>query len=241
MASIKCARCDGMLVKDIEHGDGEAREVIKCIMCGNRVASRPLRRQQEDSMEKHSVLDIDRQADAAGLPPDAAAAKVPKHTTGPKPVKEKPKYKGKKQIKPCARCEKERPVVSRGLCGSCYHTVKNQGKLDELYPAKRRAKKPATDKPKQEAPAVAAVDVQRDGVEVSGDVSVPDMDMAPGQIQLMHPTVGQSHIVMIHLHFNLDDPRDANLHQKLTEAAANDRRTISSEIMTLLETVVVDA
>jgi len=246
MATVKCKRCGGMLFKDIAYSPEGGLEVIKCARCDRWAASRPVHRGVEDTVEKQQekkpqVMDTDKQADAAGLPPDAGPVRVPKHITGPKPAKAKPKYKGKKQIKPCARCGKERPVVSRGLCGSCYHTVKNQGKLDELYPAKRRAKKPATDKPKQEAPAVAAVDVQRDGVEVSGDVSVPDMDMAPGQIQLMHPTVGQSHIVMIHLHFNLDDPRDANLHQKLTEAAANDRRTISSEIMTLLETVVVDA
>jgi len=213
MASIKCARCDGMLVKDIEHGDGEAREVIKCIMCGNRVASRPLRRQQEDSMEKHSVLDIDRQADAAGLPPDAAAAKVPKHTTGPKPVKEKPKYKGKKQIKPCARCEKEMPVVSRGLCGRCYHIVKNQGKLDELYPAIRRAKKQA--KP----------DAEKQKCET------------PGRMPLQ---LGKSHIITVPLHFNLDEPRDADLHRRLVEAADVDRRTMPAEIMTLLETVTSD-
>jgi hypothetical protein len=186
-------------------------------------------------MEKHSVLDIDRQADAAGLPPDAAAAKVPKHTTGPKPVKEKPKYKGKKQIKPCARCEKEMPVVSRGLCGRCYHIVKRQGKLDELYPAKRRAKKqakPDVEEQKCETPAVPG-----GSDEVFGKVAEGGLDMTLGRVPLQ---LGQSQIVMIPLHFDLNDPRDATLHKKLIEAAAADRRTLAAEIMTLLETVTSD-
>jgi ribosomal protein S14 len=207
-----------MLFKDIAYSPEGDLEVIKCARCDRWAASRPVHRGVEDTVEKQQekkpqVMDTDKQADAAGLPPDAGPVRAPKHITGPKPAKAKPKYKGKKQIKPCARCGKERPVVSRGLCGSCYRTVKNQGKLDELYPAIRRAKKQA--KP----------DAEKQKCET------------PGRMPLQ---LGKSHIITVPLHFNLDEPRDADLHRRLVEAADVDRRTMPAEIMTLLEPVTSD-
>lgn len=224
MATIKCARCDGMLVKDVDHSDGGPIEVIKCIICGHRVAQRPINRERrpEVSREQKSeaLVGVDgTQADTSGLPPDAGAE--------PQAAAPKKKSKSKKPVRACADCGQVKTIVGRGLCGSCYKRNSNAGTLDEKYPSSvqggARVRQPVAE-PENLAKKRTT---PNQTIVVSTPGSVADWV--------------KNHVYqrgLVQLQFNLDDPRDAALLEKLEQTAETDRRTLPAEIMALLETVV---
>lgn len=61
---------------------------------------------------------------------------------------EKPEKKQTKKIAACGKCAEEKPIMSRGLCGKCWHQENYAGTLDENFPSAYQ--KVSTPKPKQE-------------------------------------------------------------------------------------------
>lgn len=281
---IKCSKCKGMLVKDTEHNDGGKIEVIKCVMCGHREAERMIGLKGREAAVKQVNM-IDSQADAAGLPADAAEEKPvsatesnctvvvcancgkektiaarglcwkcydahkkagtldekypstmkPKRAAtkpaGNKPVVNKPaakKPENKKPVRKCKDCGREMPIVGRGMCGKCYDARRKAGTLDEF---------PATDRYGNVRPEQSKQKTEKNGSTIAPEPSTPMSDPVPVEAwaHKWMPPRG-----MVILHFNIEDPRDTSLLEKLERAARTDRRTLPAEIITLLEKVVVD-
>lgn len=104
---MKCARCDGLLFKDYERGPEDEREVIKCAICGHRVAERSIVAPQTARKEKPT----------------------PKNTPTPKRISHN-------YMAICKACGKVRTIVGRGLCSTCYKRHKKAGTLDR-FPSKK--------------------------------------------------------------------------------------------------------
>lgn len=87
------------------------------------------------------------------------------------PIMETEKETGMGRKKPqgeCAKCKRDMPLVSRGLCGKCYYVLKRAGTLDSQYPSKvqrvvKAVKSPAPPD-EEEPPVIVSEDSGREDV-----------------------------------------------------------------------------
>jgi|LGVE01.1.fsa_nt_gb hypothetical protein len=228
-AVTECQKCRGLLVKETETLQGGGKnEVIKCVQCGNRAAERPA---------------------GSGMVREHAQSTT-KQKPGAKPAPKKA-TNNKKAVRFCPECEREMPIVSRGLCGGCHGRLKKAGTLDEKYPAKKRGaqkgnrnNRPTTDKVAEAKPQEETEDQPLE-IEVKPKLvkNPPQVDIKEAIRTVVEAAapVGADQPETVTLEFNLSDERDVALLEKLETAAKTDRRTLPGEIMALLETVITDA
>lgn len=121
--AVRCPKCRGLLVCVAEFlADlGEVAETIKCVNCGNRVASRP----RPDGVVARDITPV---------PSSRPYASGGTHDTPP-----------------CVSCGRPGMLlVGRGLCNSCWKKHKGAGTLDQyprLKPTTIKAHRPHKRKP----------------------------------------------------------------------------------------------
>lgn len=224
---LKCPKCRGHLERMFEYIEIRKLDVIKCVICGHRVAERevvPVAERQEKKPQPVAPC-----LEKAPVPPTPRKEEEMERKLGRLRL-----AKGIRDTPPCNDCGRPgMKIVARGLCSACWTKHKKAGTLGNFEsrgngrPVKG-AKKAGPAPPPYACPPKTKAEESL----VQGQAALPvTVDQAPGVATVEAVGMYVSGGVII----QFEDERDSRLLERLLRDAHANRRSLDQQILFLVE------